>query len=193
MKIFNRIAVILLLAGLFVLGVFGIIYSFDLLGYRLADLPQALGLSQVLSGAQEVVNDVENGTLTNLTFFILVGVALLGLILLILELKPSAPWRVRLQKGTYATRSAVKAQVLAAANRTSDLIGSSARVKARRKPGAKIKLKAGVRRGEDLRAAQSRVRDQIGEYLGKVGIPVGRLKIKLSEVDPRSGGGKRVN
>jgi hypothetical protein len=193
MRIFNRIIVILLLAGLFVLGVFGIFYSFDLLGYRLADLPQALGLSQLYSGAQELVSDVENGTLTNLAFFILAGIALLGLILLILELKPSAPRRVKLQDGTYATRGAVKSQVLAAADQAPDVLGPSARVKARRKPGAKIDLKTSVRRGEDLRAARSRISDQVGEYLGKVGIPVGQLKVKLSEADPRSGGEKRVN
>lgn len=194
MRIFNRIVVILLLAGLFVLGVFGIVYSFDLLpGYRLADLPQALGLSQVYEGAQELVSDVENGTLTSLTFFVLVGIALLGLILLILELKPPTPRRIQLQKGAYATRSAVKNQVLAAADQAPDVIGSSARVKARRRPGAKIKLKAGVRRGEDLRAARSRISEQIGEYLGEAGIPVNRLKVKVSEADPRSGGGSRVN
>lgn len=193
MRIFNRIVVILLLAGLFVLGVFGIVYSLELLGYRLSDLAQTLGLQQVYSGAQEVVDDAENGTLTDLAFFILVGVALLGLILLILELKPPAPRRVRLQGNTYATRGSVKNQVLAAADRTSEMINSSAKVKARRSPGAKVDLKGKVRRGENVRNAGSSVKDQVNDYLGRVGIPVSRLKVNVSEGDPRSSGEKRVN
>ncbi|MGF1471988.1 MAG: hypothetical protein ACFB50_09640 [Rubrobacteraceae bacterium] len=193
MRIFNRIIMILLLAGLFVLGVFGVVYSQDLLDYRLAELPQTLGLQQVYDGAVEVVDDTENGTLTDLTFFILVGVALLGLILLILELKPPAPRRVKLQGDTYATRDSVKNQVLAAADRMFEMLDSSARVKARGRPGAKIKLKGKARRGENLRNVSSNVRDQVGDYLGSVGIPVSRIKVKLSEADPRSSGEKRVN
>ena len=193
MRIFNRIVMILLLAGLFVLGVLGVVYSLDLLGYKLADLPQTLRLQQVYSGVQEVVDDTENGTLTDLTFFILVGIALLGLILLILELKPRSPRRVKLQGDTYATRNSVKNQVLAAADQTSEMLNSSAKVKARRRPGAKVKLKGKVRRGDNLRNAGSSVRDQVGNYLGSIGIPVSRIKVKLSEADPRSSGEKRVN
>ncbi|HZY64655.1 MAG: alkaline shock response membrane anchor protein AmaP [Actinomycetota bacterium] len=192
MRIFNRIIVILLLAGLVVLGAFGIVYSLGLLGYTLSELPQALGLQQIYDGAVEVVDDTENGTLTDLTFFIMVGVALLGLILLILELKPRSPRRVKMQRGTYATRNSVKNQVLAAADQSSEMISSSAKVKARRSPGAKIKLKGKVRRGENVRNAGSSVRDQVGDHLGRVGIPVSRIKVKLSEADPRTGE-KRVN
>lgn len=194
MRIFNRIVMVLLLAGLFVLGVFGVVYSLDLLGYSLSDLSQTLGLQQVYDGTVEVVNDVENGTLTDLTFFILVGVALLGLILLILELKPPAPRRVKLQgDNTYATRKSVKNQVLAAADRTSEMLDSSAKVKARRSTGAKVKLKGKIRRGEDVNSAGSSVKDQVGGYLNSVGIPVSRMKVNLSEADPRGSGEKRVN
>ncbi len=193
MRVFNRIVVILLLAGLFVLGVFGIVYSFNLFGYQFSQLPQLLNLQTIYSGAQEVVSDTENGTLTDLTFFILVGVALLGLILLILELKPRTPRRVRMEKGTYVTRGAVKDQVLVAADQASETLDSTARVKARRSPGAKIKLKSNIRRGENASNARSSIRNQVTDYLGRVGIPVGRIKVKTSEADPRSKGGQRVN
>ena len=192
MRIFNRIIVILLLAGLVVLGIFGVVYSLGLFGYALSDLAQTLGLQQIYDGAVEVVDDAENGTLTDLTFFILLGVALLGLILLILELKPPSPRRVKLQGDTYATRSSVKNQVTAAADRTSEMLSSSAKVKARRSPGAKVNLKGKIRRGEDQQNAGSSIRDQVADHLGNVGIPVSRIKVKLSEADPRSGG-KRVN
>ncbi|MGB3632668.1 MAG: hypothetical protein WA982_01365 [Rubrobacteraceae bacterium] len=192
MRIFNRIIVILLLAGLIVLGVFGVVYSLGLFGYALSDLPQTLGLQQVYDGAVELVDDAENGTLLPIVALILLGIALLGLILLILELKPPAPRRVKLQDNTYATRSSVKNQVLAAADQTSEMISSSAKVKARRSPGAKVNLKGKIRRGEDQNSAGSSVRDQVGNHLGNVGIPVSRIKVKLSEADPRTGG-KRVN
>lgn len=193
MRIFNRIVVILLLAGLFVVGIFGIVYSFNLFGYQFSQLPQLLNLQTIYSGAQEVVSDTENGTLTDLTFFILVGVALVGLILLILEFKPRTPRRVRMEKGTYVTRNAVKEQVLTAANQSSEALNSTASVKARRNPGAKVKLKSNIRRGENAGNARSSIRDQVSDYLGQVGIPVGKIKVKTSEVDPRGKGGQRVN
>lgn len=193
MRIFNRIVAILLLAGLFVLGIFGVVYSFDFFGYRFSQLPQILNLQTVYDGAREVVSDTENGTLTDLTFFILVGVALVGLILLILELKPRTPRRVRMQEGTYVTRRAVKEQVLAAADQSPEAIGATARVKARRRPGARVKLKASIRRGEHSGNARSSIRDYVADYLGRTGVPVSRIKVKTSETDPRSKGGQRVN
>lgn len=193
MRIFNRIIVTLLLAGLFVLGIFGIVYSFNLFGYELSQLPQLLQLQTVYGGTQELVSDVENGTLTTLAFFILVGVALLGLILLILELKPRTPRRVRMQKDTYVTRNAVKAQVLAAVNQSSEALDSSAKVKARRGKGAKVNLKSNVRRGEDVNSARSSIKNKVSDYLSDVGIPVAQMKVKASETDPRGKGEQRVN
>ncbi len=193
MRVFNRIVVVLLLTGLFVLGIFGVVYSFNLFGYQFSQLPQLLNLSSIYGGAQEVVSDTENGTLTNLTFFILVGVALVGLILLVLEFKPRTPRRVRMEKGTYVARGAVKEQTLAAANRSPEALDSTASVKARRGPGAKIKLKSNIRRGENASNARSSIRNQVSDYLGQVGIPVGRIKVKTSETDPRGKGEQRVN
>lgn len=192
MRIFNRIVVILLLAGLVVLGIFGVVYGLGLLGYSFSSLGQTLGLQQIYDGGAEVVSDAENGTLTNPVFFILLGIALLGLILLILELKPPAPRRVKLQGDTYATRGSVKNQVTTAADQTSEMISSSAKVKARRRPGAKVNLKGKIRRGDDRKSAGSSIRDQIANHMGNVGIPVSRIKVKLSEADPRTGE-KRVN
>lgn len=192
MRIFNRIVMILLLLGLIVLGVFGLVYSLGLFGYSLSEIPQMLGLQQIYDGAVEVVDDAENGTLLPIVAFILLGIALLGLILLILELKPPSPKRVKLQGDTYATRNSVKNQVTAAADRSSEMLTSSAKVKARRSPGAKVKLKGKIRQGEDQKSAGSSIRDQVSDHLGNIGIPVSQIKVKLSEADPRSGG-KRVN
>ena len=193
MRIFNRIVVTLLLAGLFVLGIFGIVYSFNLFGYKFSQLPQLLSLQPIYSGAQDLVSDVENGTLLPLVFFILIGIALVGLVLLILEFKPRTPRLVTMQKGTYVTRKAVKTQVLNATDQSSESIGSSAKVKARRGSGAKVNLKSNIRRGENEGNARSSIKDKVSDYLGMVGIPVAQLKVKTSEVDPRGQGGQRVN
>ena len=193
MRIFNRIVVALLLAGLFVLGIFGVVYSFNLFGYQFSQLPKLLNLQTIYSGTQELVSDAENGTLLPVVFFILLGVAIVGLILLILELKPRTPRLVRMQKGTYVTRKAVKNQVLNATDRSSEALDSSAKVKARRGSGAKIKLKSNIRRGENEGSARSSIKNQVSDYLGMVGIPVAQIKVKTSETDPRGKGGQRVN
>jgi hypothetical protein len=185
MRVFNRIVMILLFAGLFVLGVYTVVYSFDLFGYRLEDLPRALGLSGFYRGLETFVSNVENGSLSVLTVILLVAIAVLGLILLIAELKPSAPRRVRMSSGTYVTRGAVADEVVAAAERTSGVLGTSARVKARRRPGAQVDLEARVRRGDDTSTIQSELRRTVRERLGKRGVPVSKLNLKLIETDPR--------
>ena len=185
MRVFNRIVMILLFAGLFVLGVYTVVYSFDLFGYRLEDLPRALGLSGFYRGLETFVSNVENGSLSVLTVILLVAIAVLGLILLIAELKPSAPRRVRMSSGTYVTRGAVADEVVAAAERTSGVLGTSARVKARRRPGAQVDLEARVRRGDDTSTIQAELRSTVLERLGKRGVPVSKLNLKLIETDPR--------
>ena len=184
-RVFNRIVMILLFAGLFVLGVYTVVYSFDLFGYRLEDLPRALGLSGFYRGLETFVSNVENGSLSVLTVTLLVAIAVLGLILLIAELKPSAPRRVRMSSGTYVTRGVVADEVVAAAERTPGVLGTSARVKARRRPGAQVDLEARVRRGDDTSAIQSELRRTVRERLGKRGVPVSKLNVKLIETDPR--------
>lgn len=179
---------ILLLGGLFVLGVYAVVYAFDLLGYALGDL---LGqLNSFASGAQSFVSNVEGGNVAPQTVAALVLIALLGLALLIAELKPPTPRRVRMQKGTYITRDAVKGEVESAADQTLGVLGASARVKARRKPGARIDLDARVRRGEDTNAIGSELRGSIQERLATRGIPMDKIKVNLSEVDPREAGAR---
>jgi Family of unknown function (DUF6286) len=185
MRVFNRIVMILLFAGLFVLGVYTVVYSFNLFGYRLEDLPRALGLSGFYRGLETFVSDVENGSLSVLTVILLVAIAVLGLILLVAELKPSAPRRVRMSSGTYVTRGVVADEVVAAAERTPGVLGTSARVKARRRPGAQVGLEARVRRGDDTSTIQSELRRTVRERLGKRGVPVSKLNLKLIETDPR--------
>jgi hypothetical protein len=184
-RIFNRIVIILLLAGLFVLGVFTVLYSFDLAGYRLADLPRTLRLDDFYSGLRGFVGDVERGNLNALDIATLVVIALLGLVLLVLELKPPAPRRVRMQQGTYITRGAVEDEVIAAAEQNPEVLESNASAEARRRTGAKVNIEASVRRGENIRNTQSGVRDRVQQHLDRVGIPVSNLKVKLVESDPR--------
>jgi Family of unknown function (DUF6286) len=185
MRVFNRIVMILLFAGLFVLGVYMVVYSLNLFGYRLEDIPRALGLSGLYRSLETFVQNVENGSLSVLSVILLVAVAVLGLILLIAELKPPAPRRVRMHSGTYITRGAVADEVVEAAERTPGVLGSSARVKAKRRPGAQVDLEARVRRGEDTSAIQSELRRSVRERLAQRGVPVSKLNVRLREADPR--------
>lgn len=176
---------ILLFAGLFVLGVYMVVYSLNLFGYRLEDIPRALGLSGLYRSLETFVQNVENGSLSVLSVILLVAVAVLGLILLIAELKPPAPRRVRMHSGTYITRGAVADEVVEAAERTPGVLGTSARVKAKRRPGAQVDLEARVRRGEDTSAIQSELRRSVRERLAQRGVPVSKLNVRLREADPR--------
>lgn len=181
MRIFNRIIMILLLAGLFVLGAYAVAYGFGLLGYQLSSLP----LSPIGNSVETFISGVENSALTVLGVAVLVAVAIVGLILLIAELKPPSPKHVRMQKNTYITREVVRNEASQAAEGTPDILGSMTRVKAKRSPGAQINLDANVRRGENLNTIKSNLRESIQERLARSGVPINKLKIKLNESDPR--------
>jgi hypothetical protein len=181
MSVFNRIVMTLLFAGLFVLGVYTVVYSFDLFGRSLTSLP----ISGFSSGLQDFVTRVEDGNLPAITIIILVLMAILGLIWFIAELRPSTPRRVRMGNGTYVTRSVVEEEISTVAEQVPDVLGSSVGVKARRSPGAKVDLEARVRRGEDLEAIRSGLRNTVQEHLSEKGLPVSKLNVKLVEADPR--------
>src|SRR5215218_8367974 len=181
MSVFNRIVMTLLFAGLFVLGVYTVVYSFDLFGRSLTSLP----ISDFSSGLQDFVRRVEDGNLSVVTIITLVLIAILGLIWFIAELRPSIPSRVRMGDGTYATRSVVEEEVSAVAEQVPGVLGSSVGVKARRKPGAQVDLEARVRRGEDLGTIKSDVRSAVQRHLSNRGLPVSKLNVNLVEADPR--------
>jgi hypothetical protein len=185
MRIFNRIVVILLLAGLFVLGVVTLVYALDIGAYRLEDLVRNLRLDYFYGWLRTYVENVESGNIDALNIIVLGLIALLGLVLLVLELKPRTPRRVRMQSGTYATRSAVEDEAVTAAEREPEVLESNVRVKAQRRPGAKVSVRASVRPGEDTRSLQSKVRDGVQQHLAEVGIPVSNLKVQIFESDPR--------
>jgi hypothetical protein len=187
MRVFNRIVVVLILAGLFALGVATVLYSFDIAGYRLADLPRTLGLEGFYEGLRIYVENIESGSrLIYVDFVILVGIALLGLVLLVLELKPPAPRRVRMQEeGTYITRSAVEDEAIEAVEKDPGVLQSNVKVKARRRPGAKINVRASVRSGEDVQGIQSGVQDRVQRRLAEMGMPADILKVRVIESDPR--------
>lgn len=176
---------ILLFAGLFVLGLYTVVYSLNLFGYSLDNLPRALGLSGLYRSLESFAGGVENGSLAVLTVFVLVALAVLGVILLVAELKPAAPRRVRMRSGTYVTRGAVADEVVAAAERTPGVLGTSSRVKAKRRPGATVDLEARVRRGDDTNTIQSDLRRSVQEHLAERGVPVSKLNVRLVEADPR--------
>jgi len=183
MRIFNRIVVVLLLAGLFVLGIYAIAYAFDLFGRSLNTLLNPI--KSAGTGAQNFMRGVESGNLPALAILVLVLVALLGLILLVFELKPAAPRRVRMDKGTFVTRGVVQEEVSKAVGQSPDVLGHSVKAKAQRKSGALVDLEARVRRGEDTSAIQRSLRRQVQEHLGGRGLPVSKLNVKTIESDPR--------
>ena len=185
MRIFNRIIVVLLLAALVALGIATVFYAFDLAGYRLANVPRALGLNGFVQSLSSFIGNVESRNLNPLDYVVLGAIALLGLILLILELKPPSPRRVRMQRGTYITRSAVKDEVVEATERNPEVLQSDVDVAAQRRPGAKVDVTASVRRGEDTNRLQSEVRDAVQQHLGQVGVPVSNLNVRIAESDPR--------
>ena len=181
MSVFNRLVMILLFAGLFVLGVYMIVFSFDLFGYSLNSLP----ISDFSASLQSFITNVENGSLSVTIIILLVLLAILGLIWFIAELKPPTPRRVRMGKGTYVTRGVVAEEISTVAEQVPDVLGSSVNVKARRSPGAQVDLEARVRRGEDLGPIRSNLRSKVQEYLSERGLPVSKLNVKLVEADPR--------
>src|SRR3954454_10726327 len=145
MRTFNRIVVILLLAGLFALGVATVVYALDVDPYRLEEFVRILGLDNFYQGLRNYVQNVESGNIGPFDIIVLGLIALLGLVLLVLELKPRTPRRVRMQSGTYATRSAVEDEAVTAAEREPEVLESNVRVKAQRRPGAKVSVKASIR------------------------------------------------
>lgn len=185
MRIFNRIIVVLLLAGLVALGISAVFYAFDLAGYKLANVPRALGLDGVAQSLSSFVGNVESGSLNPLDYIVLGAIALLGLILLLLEFKRSTPRRVNMQEGTYITRSAVRDEVATATDQNPEVLQSDVDVEAQRKPGARVDVTASVRRGEDTSRLQSEVRNSVQQHLGQVGVPVSNLKVRIAESDPR--------
>ena len=172
---------ILLFAGLFVLGVYTVVYAFDLFDYRLGSLP----ISNFSRGLGDFFAGVEDGGLSVVTVTILVLLAILGLLFFILELRPTAPRRVRMGNGTYVTRGVVEEEISTATERVPDVLGSSVGVKARRSPGARVDLEARVRRGEDLGLIKSGLQSTVREHLSERGLPVSRLNVRLVEADPR--------
>jgi hypothetical protein len=181
MSVFNRIVMTLLFAGLFVLGIYTVVYSFDLFGRSLTSLP----ISDFSGGLQDFVTRVEDGNLSIVTLITLVLIAILGLIWFIAELRPSTPSRVRMGEGTYVTRGVVGDEVSTVAEQVPGVLGSSVGVKARRSPGGQVDLEARVRRGEDLESVRSGLRTTVQEHLSNRGLPVSKLKVKLVEADPR--------
>ena len=186
MRIFNKIIVVLLLAGLVALGISGFVYALDLGGHRLANLPTTLGLDGVHQGIDSFFGNVEGGNLNPLDVTVLVAIALFGLILLLFELfKRPAPRKVLMQQGTYVRRSVVEHEADQAAEGLPEVLQSEVDVKALRKPGAKVNVTASVRRGEDTGSLQSSVRERVQRRLADVGIPVSDLNVRVVEADPR--------
>lgn len=189
MRIFNRIVIILLLAGLAYLGLVTVVYVFELGSYQLQDLPGDLGLSGFYEGLNSYVGNIErgyaNGGVGISDVVVLSAIALLGLVLLILELKPPTPRRVRMQRGTYITRSAVESEVSPVAEQEPEVLQSNVKVKAQRRPGAKVDVRASVRPEEDTQSVKSEVQNRVQQHLAETGIPVSNLKVRVIESDPR--------
>ncbi len=185
MRIFNRIVVILLLAGLVYLGVATVVYIFELGPYQLEDLSNALGFGGLYEGLNGYVGNIESGNVEALDIIALSAIALLGLILFILELKPPTPRRVRMQRGTYITRRVVEREVSPVVDQKPEVLQSNVKVKAQRRLGAKVEVRASIRPGEDARSVQSEVQSRVQQHMSETGIPVSNLKVQVNESDPR--------
>jgi hypothetical protein len=189
-RVFNRIVVLLLLAGLAFLGLLGVLYALNArLGdqtFFMQELARNLNLQGIVDGITGFLDQVQNGQLSPRIIAALALIALLGLLLLLLELfwRP-APKRVSIQRGTYTTRQLVENEVEKAAGRDRDVLQADADAKAQRRPGARVDLRASVRRGEDTRSIQSGLRSRVQEHLARVGVPVSRLNVRVIESDPR--------
>src|SRR5829696_141060 len=127
MSVFNRIVMTLLFAGLFVLGVYTVVYSFDLFGRSLTSLP----ISDFSSGLQDFVRRVEDGNLSVVTIITLVLIAILGLIWFIAELKPFSPRRGPKGRGHYRTPRRGEGEVSTGARAVSCFFRFSGKIKAR--------------------------------------------------------------
>ena len=185
MRIFNRIVIILLLVGLVYLGLATVVYIFELGPYRLEELPNSLGFSGFYEGLNGYVGNIESGNVDGFDVRVLSAIALLGLVLLILELKPPTPRRVRMQRGTYITKRAVESEVSPVVEQEPEVLQSDVRVKAQRRPGARVDVGASVRPGEDARSVQSDVQNQVQQHMAERGIPVSDLRVRVAESDPR--------
>ena len=82
-------------------------------------------------------------------------------------------------------RDQLLAEVAAAAESVRAVLGSSVKVKARRRPGALVRLEAHVRRGEDTGPLREEIRRAVQDRLARRGIPLGKLRLKMVESDPR--------
>lgn len=181
MKVFNRIVVILILAGLFSLSLFVMFSAFDFGGYLLADIPNVLAFAVIQEALANSVASLESGSLNIFAIGALGLIALVGLVLFLVELIPSAPRRVRMQQGTYVTRRAVENEAAEAVEKNPDVFQSNIKVKARRRTGAKVKIRASVQEGEDARSAQSEVQEGVQRRMDEAEIPIGSLKVRINE------------
>lgn len=186
MRVFNRIVVVLLLAGVVALGVSAFVYALDLGGHRLSNLPDVLGLGAAQQGLDSFASNAESGSLNALDITVLVAVAIFGLILLLFELfKRPAPRKVLMQQGTYVRRSVVANEASEAADGSPEVLQSDVAVSALRKPGARVDVTASVRRGEDTGRLQSGVQERVRQRLSEAGVPVNNLRVRVVESDPR--------
>lgn len=184
MRIFNRIILILALFGLYALGLYAAFYGFNIAGYS-SEAAQNNPILTAISGSLPgFVSDIEDGPAPGMVAWLVLTV-LIGLVLLVLELKPRRPRRVRLQQGIFMTRQAVRDQATAAAESADEVLQSSARVKARRRPGAIVNVTAHVRRGEDLRPLRNAIQEHVQQSLARTGTPTSRVRVSLLESDPR--------
>jgi uncharacterized alkaline shock family protein YloU len=185
MRIFNRIVMILLLAGLVYLGIATVVYIFELGPYELEDLSNALGFGGFYEGLNGYLSNIERGNVDAFDVIVLSAIALVGLILLILELKPPTPRRVRMQRGTYITRQVVEREVSPVVEGEPEVLQSNVKVKAQRRPGAKVEVHASIRPGEDARSVQSEVQSRVQQHMAETGVPVSDLRVRVNESDPR--------
>ena len=179
MRIFNRIVLILLLAAIIAAGIFAVLYGFSLGGFNL-DSIKINGVTSALPGFEQGVQNADP-----LILAALVAVAVVGLILLIAELKPPAPRRVKLGNGCFVSRGAVEQAAEGMALEEEGVLDARARAKPRRVRRAKLSLQVKARYGEDTRKLEESLRRRLQSGLGEeAGLPVGKPRLSVEAVEP---------
>ena len=90
-----------------------------------------------------------------------------------------------MQRGTYITRQAVEREISPVVEGEPEVLQSNVKVKAQRKPGAKVEVHASIRPGEDARSVQSEVQSRVQQHMAETGVPVSNLRVRANESDPR--------
>lgn len=191
MRLFNRTLLIVVLLAIMVFAGFSAAYAF--MGqddYLAAHLPAFLAVQEPAGPVQGWLGNFEGRLIPVWQFAILVVVGLAGLALLVFELFPRRSRYLKVRPGVRVERHLVEEEAERVAADDPAVLSSSARLVPRRGRSSKLLVRLKVRKGENLREAEARVREAMADRVADQGqLRIARAKVKGSTRDPR--GSKR--